>query len=372
LGLGSRKVRQVALVKMIPRARSANSKKALLPGERYLVIALHRKVNRNAKFSQFGQFPYINGKVKTDSPFAVRISEVAPRIPRRNSRNLVQGGGVMQVIRAEVMGMCFGVRDALQALADVKQPEQVTIHGELVHNETVLVQLQSRGFRMIDERKRQELPATDRVMITAHGVSQRERKRLAAAGKELLDTTCPLVERAHQAAQRLRQLGCHVLVIGKPGHVEVQGIVEDLESYDIIQNPADVRTYPFPRLGLMCQTTCPERLVQEIRQAVTAKNPHADINFADTVCHPTKEHQNALEKLLDEVSLVIVVGGRNSNNTRQLVERCCERGVHAYHIQSAADLQPEWFVGVDCVGLTAGTSTLQVTIDEVHQALLRW
>jgi 4-hydroxy-3-methylbut-2-enyl diphosphate reductase len=277
----------------------------------------------------------------------------------------------MKVILAEVMGMCFGVRDALQTLAELRQPEQVTIHGELVHNETVLVQLQARGFRMVGETQRRELPATGRVLITAHGVSQRERQRLTDAGKELLDTTCPLVERAHQAAQRLQQRGCHVLVIGKPGHVEVQGIVEDLDSYDVIQQPADVRSYPHSRLGLMCQTTTPDRLVQQIRQTVTERNPHADIHFIDTVCHPTKDHQKSLEKLLDEVELVIVVGGRNSNNTRQLVQRCQERGVPAHHIQGAADLRPEWFRRVATVGVTAGTSTLDTSIDEVHRALLQ-
>jgi 4-hydroxy-3-methylbut-2-enyl diphosphate reductase len=276
----------------------------------------------------------------------------------------------MRVIKADVLGMCFGVRDALQVLAEVDRPEQVTIHGELVHNETVLVQLQARGFQMVGERERDRLPATERVMITAHGVSQRERERLTAAGKELLDTTCPLVERAHQAAQKLQRQGRHVLVIGKPGHVEVQGVVEDLDSYDIVQRPEDVKTYPFSRLGIMCQTTTPERLVKDIRQAVAERNPHADIQFIDTVCHPTKDHQEAMEKLLDEVDVMVVVGGRNSNNTRQLVERCHERGVSAYHIQCADDLRPEWFAGVESVGLTAGTSTLDASINEVHQALL--
>jgi 4-hydroxy-3-methylbut-2-enyl diphosphate reductase len=265
--------------------------------------------------------------------------------------------------------MCFGVRDALQVLAEVERPEDVTIHGELVHNETVLVQLQTRGFHMVGETERQTLPKTDQVMITAHGVSQRERQRLTTAGKELLDTTCPLVERAHQAAQRLQQRGCHVLIIGRRGHVEIQGVIEDLDSFDVIQCPEEVQTYPFSRLGIMCQTTTPERLVKEVRQAVADRNPHAEIHFIDTVCHPTKDHQQSLEKLLDEVELVIVVGGRNSNNTRQLVQRCQERRRAAYHIQCAADLRPEWFAGVERVGLTAGTSTLDVTIDEVHEAL---
>ena len=275
----------------------------------------------------------------------------------------------MNVIKADVLGMCFGVRDALAAIDEVAQPERVTIHGELVHNEEVIARLQERGFQMNQETRRRPLPLTDTVMVTAHGISAAERERLRQAGKQLLDTTCPLVERAHQAAQKLQAEGYHVLVIGKPGHVEVQGIIEDLASYDVIPSAATVRSYPHARLGIMCQTTTPVPLAEEIRAAIAAKNPHADIHFIDTICLPTKEHQRALERLLDQVEALVVVGGRKSNNTRQLVLRCQERGLPAYHVQGPDDLQPEWFDGIETVGLTAGTSTLDETIDAVYQAL---
>jgi 4-hydroxy-3-methylbut-2-enyl diphosphate reductase len=276
----------------------------------------------------------------------------------------------MKVIQADVLGMCFGVRDALALIDDVDRPEQVTIHGELVHNEQVLTRLSDRGFHMIKESQRRPLPLTDTVLVTAHGISNVERERLRHAGKQLIDSTCPLVERAHQAAQKLQAEGCHVLVIGKPGHVEVQGIVEDLRSCTIVQSAEQVRAYPHARLGIMCQTTTPVALAQQIRAAVAEKNPHAEVRFIDTICQPTKEHQRALERLLDQVEAVVVVGGRNSNNTRQLVLRCQERGLRAYHVQSADDLEPEWFEGIETVGLTAGTSTLDETIHAVHQALL--
>lgn len=278
----------------------------------------------------------------------------------------------MKVLSADVMGMCFGVRDALEIIGTVQQPAGVTIHGELVHNEAVLDRLQERGFHMIDEHHRQEVPATETVLITAHGISNRERQRLESAGKRLLDTTCPLVARAHDAAQKLQRDGYHVLVIGRRGHVEVQGIIGDLTSFDVLQAPDEVRRYPSKRLGIMCQTTTPARMVQAIRDAVARHNPDAEIRFIDTVCHPTKDHQKALETLLDQVQAMVVVGGRNSNNTRELVARCRERGVPAYHVQTAADLRPEWFAGLDSVGLTAGTSTLDETIAEVHRALLHF
>ena len=107
-----------------------------------------------------------------------------------------------------------------------------------------------------------------------------------------------------------------------------------------------------------------------MRAAVARLNPHADVRFIDTICHPTKDHQAALERLLDQVEAVVVVGGRNSNNTRELVARCLERGVPAHHVQSPADLRSQWFSGLHSVGLTAGTSTLDETIADVHQALL--
>jgi 4-hydroxy-3-methylbut-2-enyl diphosphate reductase len=209
------------------------------------------------------------------------------------------------------------------------------------------------------------------VLITAHGVSDRERARLSAAGKGLIDATCPLVVRAHEAAQRLQRDGFFVLVVGRRGHVEVRGVVEDLEAFAVVESADEVTPYPSDRLGIVCQTTASPALVAEVRAAVARANPGAEVRFVDTVCLPTKERQRALERLADRVDAVVVVGGRNSNNTKELVALCRSRGKPALHVQSAADLDPAWFKGVETVGLTAGTSTLDRTIDEVHQALLR-
>ena len=277
----------------------------------------------------------------------------------------------MEVIRAEVSGMCFGVRDALRAIGAVREPEAVTIHGQLVHNEVVLERLSERGFGMVDEDAREAVPGTPEVLITAHGVSDSERHRLEAAGKRLIDTTCPLVRRAHDAAEALDAEGYHVLVIGRRGHVEVRGLVGDLRSFDVVETVDDVRSYPHARLGIVCQTTQTDRDVARIRDAVIAKNPGADVRFVDTVCKPTRDHQAALEDLLDRVEAVVVVGGRNSNNTKALVERCRERGARAWHVRGPGDLDPTWFLGVRTVGLTAGTSTLDETIDAVQEALGR-
>jgi 4-hydroxy-3-methylbut-2-en-1-yl diphosphate reductase len=279
-------------------------------------------------------------------------------------------GGGMRVIRADVLGMCFGVRDALALIERISDPRAVTIHGQLVHNEIVQSRLESKGFALRDEPERgRSLPSTPTVLITAHGISDRERQRLESAGKQLVDTTCPLVSRVHRAALELQSQGYHVLLIGRRGHVEVNGIIEDLEHFDVIESVNDVGVYASVRLGIICQTTVTEKRVAAIRSAIAARNPSAEIKFIDTVCLPTKERQAALERLLERVDAVVVVGGPNSNNTRELVARCDERGTPVFHVQDSVDLDPSWLQDFATVGLTAGTSTLPETIDQVHRAL---
>lgn len=276
----------------------------------------------------------------------------------------------MRVIRASAMGVCFGVRDALKVTEAVAQPVQVTVYGELVHNPLVQQRMRRRGFQQSGEGEhRDAIPDTPHVLITAHGISQRRTATLRGAGKTLLDTTCPLVKKAHAAAIGLRDQGYHVLLIGRPGHVEVQGITEDLYSYDVLLDSEAVKTFHHQKLGIICQTTTPVPRALEIRAAVKHKNPHAEIKYIDTICQPSKDRQLAIEDLLNQVNTVVVVGGKNSNNTRQLVHRCQERGAVVYHVQSAAELDPQWFESVEAVGLTAGTSTLPETIEEIYTAL---
>lgn len=275
----------------------------------------------------------------------------------------------MQILVADSLGFCFGVRDALAVAQEAPEPECVTIHGELVHNESISARLTARGFRSQPEGDRSLVPATPLVMITAHGVSDRERTRLEQAGKGLIDTTCPLVQRVHRAAQMLAAEGRHVLVVGRAGHVEVRGILEDLDSGEAVESAADARAYPHERLGIVCQSTTPPRLAAEVNAAIRAANPSADIRFVDTICQPTRDRQDAVVRLLPLVDAMVVVGGRNSNNTRELAALSRDRGVPAFHVQTAGDLELDWFRGCRVVGLTAGTSTLDETIEEVRRRL---
>lgn len=275
----------------------------------------------------------------------------------------------MKIILAREMGMCFGVRDALEMTASMPQPQQATILGQLVHNPQVLVQLTRRGFEIQNETEREVIPESADVVVTAHGISNRHRQRLENAGKRIFDTTCPLVRKAHAAALELMAEGRHVLIIGRRGYVEVEGLTGDLDSFDVLQSPAEVMEYQSRRLGIICQTTTTERESGEIRAEITRKNPQADIRFIDTICRPTKERQDALDDLLNQVDAMVVIGGRNSNNTVKLLEHCIERNIPVLPVESATDLDPALLKGHSNVGVTAGTSTLDSTIRQVVIAL---
>ncbi len=277
----------------------------------------------------------------------------------------------MQIIRAHSLGMCFGVRDAIAAAQAIDDPSSVAIHGELVHNERVLGELVSRGFMIQSESERAGvLPDRPRVMITAHGVSDRERARLLAADRELIDTTCPLVRRAHEAALALAAEGCFVIVIGRRGHVEVEGLIGDLERVEVIESPAEARRYGEPRLGVLCQTTTPPALAREVLEHIQALNPAAEILAAATICRPTLDRQAAVRSLLGRVDALVVVGGRHSNNTRQLAELARAAACPCLHIEGPEELDICWLAPHETIGLTAGTSTPDELINAVHARLL--
>ena len=276
----------------------------------------------------------------------------------------------MEVLRADVMGFCFGVRDAVAAALATDAPEAVTIHGELVHNEAVQAALAARGFAALGEDARDGvLPPTPRVLVTAHGISDRERARLRGAGKTLIDTTCPLVRNAHRAAQRLIAEVRHLVVIGRAGHVEVRGLVEDAPSHDVIGSVREARALPHARLGVVCQTTVPPDEAFAVLAALRAANPDADLRFADTICEPTRQRLAAVEALAPMVDAMVVVGGKTSNNTQKLAHLAASLGAKTVHVQDATELDPEFFAGCRRVGLTAGTSTPDAVIDAVAAAL---
>lgn len=274
----------------------------------------------------------------------------------------------MQVIRAQAMGMCFGVRDAIHLTRSVNEPHQVTIFGELVHNEQVNRELAERGFESQAEVDR-GLPTTPRVMVTAHGISNWQRNELEQAGLAIIDTTCPLVRRAHDTALRLQSEGWHVVVAGKKNHVEVIGLTGDLEHNTIIETPQGAVTLPHPRIAMICQSTLPPAQAQAIFAALTHANPDSTVKLFDTICRPTRDRQAAVEQLLTQVDALVVVGGRHSNNTRQLVDMADKFHVPALHVTGADELDNNWLRQFRVIGLTAGTSTPDDVIDAVETAI---
>ena len=276
----------------------------------------------------------------------------------------------MIVKLAEHYGLCFGVRDAIAQAEQLVGQGPLTILGELVHNPVVRERLAARGVREGSLERIASAP-TAQVMITAHGASDTARAAWRSAGFGVADGTCPLVRHAHEELKTLVQLGCFPIVIGKRGHVEVLGLTGDFPETHVIESEGDIATIPpHDRYGVISQTTQPLEKVRALVEALRRAHPRSEVLFRDTVCQPTKNRQNAVHKLIAECDTMVVVGGRNSNNTLQLVDAASIAGLTVHHIERADELDADWFHEAEIVGITAGTSTLKETVSEVHRCLL--
>jgi len=273
----------------------------------------------------------------------------------------------MKIIRAEHLGMCFGVKDAIALALETARREPLTILGDLVHNETVLAELRAKGIRI------EQTPAgigTQTVMITAHGASKHRMDETHRLGMNVLEATCPLVHVAHRSLARLVREGFHPVIIGKRDHVEVRGMTEDLVRFDVVLDEDDVRNLQErSRFGVIAQTTQPIEKVRWLVQRIREHFPKSEVSFIDTVCQPTKQRQNAAGELAKQSDVVVVIGGAHSNNTQELVKTCLQFCARAHHVQTAADLREEWFYETNITGITAGTSTPDAVIGEVENWL---
>jgi len=273
----------------------------------------------------------------------------------------------MVVLKAAHLGMCFGVKDAIQLALEQSQSKPLTILGDLVHNETVMLDLRARGIRV-----EQQVSAfkTESVMITAHGASNKTITRVRDLGFAVTGATCPLVHLAHRAVAKLVAEGFHPVVIGRRDHVEVRGITEDLDDFDVVLTEADAFDLrERPKFGIAAQTTQPIDRVRYLVGLIRWRFPNSEVRFVDTVCQPTKQRQHAAVELAQQCDVVVVIGGADSNNTRELVKTCARRCTRVYHVQTAGELREEWFAGARKAGVTAGTSTPDSTIDEVFSWL---
>jgi len=303
----------------------------------------------------------------------------------------------VEIFRAVEMGFCMGVRRAVQIMEQEATPEiPVYSIGEIVHNPHVVGHLHDVGVIQLpgpDDIEGDIGAATasriprGRVAITAHGVGERVVRELHAAGLEIVDTTCPIVTRAQRYAQKFVRDGWHVLILGDPGHKEVRGIIGwtadagGRSQATVVNSPEleDLKLlvggFPggFPnKIALMAQTTHKvEDFARFVANLMLLQRDHNfEFHVVNTLCHATTGQQEATATLAREVDLMIVVGGRKSANTRHLREVCEEQGTPAFHIESPDELEASWFEGIARVGLTAGASTPDSSIDDVEARIL--
>ena len=280
----------------------------------------------------------------------------------------------MKVSLANAMGTCFGVRDAIDLAMSPEFNSDLTIVGQLVHNPQVSESLKQNGVSLVPGIEDIDQIKTKKVMITAHGAAEKTKQKLQDAGFIVYDASCPLVMRVHQTIKSLVTKGFFPVVIGQEDHVEVKGIVGDLEDHLVINNEDDfkkIKKSGYRKLGIVSQTTQQTDKVESLVEKIKALDYVDDVSFVNTICQPTQDRQVAVHELADQVDLMIVIGGFNSSNTKKLIHVCEEKGVEARHIESFHQLSKEWFIGKKHVGITAGTSTPEDIINQVHSEIVK-
>ncbi|CAN5752677.1 4-hydroxy-3-methylbut-2-enyl diphosphate reductase [soil metagenome] len=271
----------------------------------------------------------------------------------------------MNIKIASHYGMCFGVRDALKSTQKAAAAAPLTMLGQLVHNPLVDAKLKDLGVHQgtlsnIDSVKTQD------VVISAHGAGSDKKMALHAAGLRVTDTTCPLVRKAHDALAVLVSSGYFPIIIGQASHEEVLGLLGDYPQSKVVLHEEDLEQIPYrPKFGVISQTTQPLISVLTLVDSLKRKHPQAEVRFIDTICQPTKQRQKSLEELCEHCDTIIIVGGHNSNNTRQLFTTATKLGAIAHQVECADEINPVWFHNAQNVGVTAGTSTLDETIRDV-------
>ena len=281
----------------------------------------------------------------------------------------------MRVKRAEKYGFCAGVR-----IADRKVKKFAAlggadgkILGQVVHNERVVEEMEELGVPTIESLEEIDQGT---VVFSAHGVPPSFHSQAQSRHLKILDTTCPFVYDIHEEADRAVQQGAHLVFIGEPEHREVIGYTRDRDpsTYHIlktVEEANEVDWSRYPKVMVLYQTTLNSEDYEDVVRLIESRAPHA--SRADTICYATKENQDAARGLCADpaVGLVLIIGGKQSANTRHLWEICRELKP-SHLIQGSQDLRSEWFEGVGTVGITAGASTPDYVIDEVGQAIMEW
>lgn len=276
----------------------------------------------------------------------------------------------MEILLAEDMGFCWGVRRAIDIMEKAAHERgQILSVGPIVHNPQVVKDLEEKGVRVSgDPEQAEALP----VAITAHGAGPDVLDQARERGAEVIDTTCPIVTRSQRWARKMAEAGFAVVVFGDPTHREVKGVLGWAGSKGIAVTDAAGLPQEMPsRLAVISQTTqSPDKFAAFVSTLMQSRvGQIGELRVVNTLCDVTSHQQAVARELAQEVDLMIVVGGRNSANTRHLVEVCEEEGVPAHHVETADELAADWFRDCRRVGVTAGASTPDSTVEAVVERM---
>ncbi len=272
----------------------------------------------------------------------------------------------MRIKRAKALGFCFGVRRAIDVVAEgARAVGRIDSLGSVVHNPVVVEKLSAQGVRVVSGLDDVE---SETVAVTAHGRGPEIVAEAAGRGLRLIDATCPIVRKSQKAAQQLCNSGFKVIIYGEEDHPEVRGVLAWTQGQGIaILDPEEEIEIPRRKVALLSQTTKSEESFAGFVARFVASNigRFNELRIINTTCPETDERYHAARELAAECDLLIVIGGRNSANTRKLAQTCAGTGVETHHIETAAELEAAWLEGKECAGVTAGASAPDESIDEV-------
>ena len=275
-----------------------------------------------------------------------------------------------EVTTAKSAGFCFGVQRAVDTVYEQveKGIRPIYTYGPIIHNEVVVQDLEERGVQVINSKEELEALKEGVVVIRSHGVGREIYELLERQGLELVDATCPFVKKIHKIVREQCEAGRRVIIVGNEHHPEVEGIkgwgneytlaVESLEEFE------NLALRPDEKLCIVAQTTFNYNKFQDLVEKIS--KTYYDILVLNTICNATQERQVEARQIASQVDVMIVIGGRNSSNTQKLYEICRRECKHTYYIQTLEDFKPEITGTVRSVGITAGASTPNQIIEEVH------
>jgi 4-hydroxy-3-methylbut-2-enyl diphosphate reductase len=262
----------------------------------------------------------------------------------------------MEVKIAKTAGFCWGVRrtvDKVMEVADRGGAPVVTL-GPIIHNPQAVAQMREKGVRTVNLVG--EVPDGTTVVVRTHGAVRQEVEVARERRLNVVDGTCPYVKYPQAMAQRLSREGYHVVIVGDANHAEVKGVVSYCEGpYTVVKPGAEIPAIKAKKVGVVAQTTCVGADFQRVVAALALS--HREVRVVNTICSDTEERQQDARALAREVDAVVVVGGKNSANTRHLAEICREIQPRTWHVETEAELEAAWFSGCRTVGLSAGAST---------------